>query len=513
MKKQFGFLSAIALAIAVILSCTGNQNKSKILDPKVKTIYGLVKGAINESQTVVVFKGIPYAAPPVGDLRWREPQPPLSWDGIKDVTTFCASCIQVNNQRLPWTKEYMIPDSTSEDCLVLNIWTPAKTAADNLPVMVWIHGGGLVEGSGSIDVYDGEELAKKGIIVVSINYRLGILGFLAHPWLTDESSHKASGDYGFMDQVAALKWVKENIAAFGGNPQKVTITGQSAGSRSVHMLTASPLAKGLFNGAAAFSGASMGRLTGVKTLKEAEETGVKYVESKGAKSLQELRAMAPADLIANFGITIDGYFLPDAPVMIFKNGLQNDVPTIAGMVADEGSSSEKYGKTTKEEFVKSAKEMYKEKSGEYLSLYPVNSEQEAGLMSIEAARERGRFELYDWAKFRGTTAKTPSFTYYFERGIPWPEHPQFGAHHTSDVTYWFKNLKKLDRPWTPSDSVFSENVSSYLVNFVTNGNPNGSGLPEWSTFDSTKVETLKLNFTIETIPVATEKKIEFYKGL
>jgi para-nitrobenzyl esterase len=513
MKKQFRFILSITIAITLMMSCTGNQNKTKILDSTVKTKYGLVKGAINENQTVTIFKGIPYAAPPVGDLRWREPQPPALWEGVKDATTFCASCIQVNNRRLPWTNEYMIPGSTSEDCLFLNIWTPAKTASDNLPVMVWIHGGGMREGSGSIDVYDGEELAKKGIIVVTINYRVGALGFLAHPWLTAESTHKASGDYGFLDQVAALNWVKENIAAFGGNAQNVTITGQSAGSRSVHMLTASPLAKGLFKGAAVFSGASIGRLTGVKTLAEAEAAGVKFAESKGAKSLAELRAIAPADLISDAGITIDGWFLPDAPVNIFKNGLQNDVPTIAGMVADEGSSSESYGKVTKDEFIKDAKETYKGKSKEFLALYPVNSDEEAGLKSIEVAREKGRFDLYQWAKFRGATAKTPAYTYYFERGIPWPEHPEFGAHHTSDVTYWFKNLKKLDRPWTIADSLLAENVSSYLVNFVTSGNPNGAGLPVWPTFDANKAETLKLNLTIETIPVANENKIELFKGL
>jgi para-nitrobenzyl esterase len=365
--------------------------------------------------------------------------------------------------------------------------------------------------SALVKVYDGEELAKKGIVVVTINYRVGVLGFLAHPWLTAESANKASGNYGFLDQVAALNWVKENIAAFGGNPQKVTIAGQSAGSRSVHMLTASPLAKGLFSGAAAFSGASIGRLTGVKSLTESEEAGVKFVESKGAKSLEELRAMKPEDLISDFSITIDGWFLPDAPVDIFKNGMQNDVPVIAGLVADESSSSEGYGKTTKDEFIKKAQETYGPKADGFLSLYPVNSDQDAGLMSIEASREKGRFDLYEWAKFRETTAKTPAFTYYFERGIPWPEHPEFGAHHTSDVTYWFKNMKKLDRPWTDADSLFAENVSSYLVNFVKSGDPNSEGLPKWPVFEGSKNETLNLGLDIHVIPVTSKDKLDFFE--
>jgi para-nitrobenzyl esterase len=510
--KNHTTIFGVALTITLFLSCTGNKSNSKILDSTVMTRNGLVKGAVNDSETVVMFKGIPYGAAPVGDLRWSEPQPPVPWEGVKDATQFCASCIQLNNRRLPWTDEYMIPGATSEDCLFLNIWTPAKTATDNLPVMVWIHGGGLREGSGSIDVYDGEELAKKGIIVVNINYRVGLLGFLAHPWLTTESSHEASGNYGFLDQVLALKWVQENIAAFGGDPNKVTISGQSAGSRSVHMLTASPLAKGLFSGAAVFSGASMGRLTGVRSLAEAEADGVKFVESTGAKSLAEIRALAPEDLIRDFGITIDGWFLPDAPADIFQNGLQNDVPTIAGLTADEGSSSENYGKMTRDDFVKKAKETYATKSNEFLALYPADSDDNAGMKSIEVAREKGRFDIYEWARFRNATSKTPVYTYYFERGIPWPEHPEFGAFHTGDVIYWFNNLKKLNRPWTDSDKEFAENVSSYLVNFVSTGDPNGEGLPVWPSFDADKSETLRLNLTIETIPVASENKMKFFMG-
>lgn len=504
-KIFWGFL----LAIALQMSCTGKQ--SKLIDNNIETEYGLVQGVINESGTVVSFKGIPYAIPPVGDLRWREPQPPAPWEGVRDASEFCTNCIQLNNRRLPWTDEYMIRGETSEDCLFLNIWTSASSALDKLPVLVYIHGGGLREGSGSIDVYDGEELAKKGIVVVTINYRVGALGFLAHPWLSVESPHHASGNYGFMDQIAALQWITANISAFGGNPEKVTVAGQSAGSRSVHTLTASPLAKGLISGAVTFSGASMDRISGYISSDTALARGVKFAESLGASSLEELRAMPAAKLIADFSASIDGYVLPKDMITIFEKGQQNDVPAIAGLTADEGSSREGYGKSTMAEFKENAKETYRNKANEFLFLYPVNSDEEAGLRSVDLARDQGKFDLYEWAAFRAMTAKTPAYTYFFTRGIPWPEHPEFGAFHTGDIIYWFNNLKMLDRPWNRTDTMVAETASSYLVNFVINGDPNGEGLPEWPAFDGTKTETMELGTETRVIPVATEEKIEFFK--
>lgn len=508
--KNFKLLAGLAVVIALIMSCAGKQNK--LIDPIVDTEYGKVQGVVNESGTLVSFKGIPYAAPPVGDLRWREPQPPVPWEGVRDATKFCANCVQVNNRRLPWTDEYMIRGESSEDCLFLNIWTPAKSSMDNLPVLVYIHGGGLREGSGAIDVYDGEELAKKGIVVVTINYRVGALGFLAHPWLSAESPNNASGNYGFMDQIASLKWMKANIAAFGGNPEKITVAGQSAGSRSVHQLTASPLAKGLICGAVTMSGASMERITTFVSSDTALARGVRFAESLGVSSLEELRAKPAADLVADFGASIDGYVLPETMVAIFEKGEQNDVPAIAGLVSDEGSSREGYGKSTVNDFIKDVKENYGDRADELLSLYPAKTDEEAGTMSVELAREKGRADLYEWALFRAQTAKTPAYTYYFSRGIPWPEHPEFNAFHTGDVIYWFNNLKKLDRPWTQTDTIVAETASSYLVNFVINGNPNGAGLPEWPAIEAGKAETMELGSDIRVIPVASEQKIEFFKA-
>lgn len=515
MKRLINVL-IILVVTTIFINCSGAKKSTGLIDPTVKVESGLVKGFGNETGNVVTFRGIPYAQAPVGNLRWSDPQPPLAWEGVRDASKFGANPIQVNNRRLPWTDEFMIKGETSEDCLFLNVWTPATSNDAKLPVMVWIFGGGLQEGSGSIDVYDGEELAKKGIIVVSFNYRVGLMGFLAHPELTAESSHKSSGNYGFLDQLAALKWVNKNIAAFGGDPAKVTICGQSAGSRSVHALTASPLAKGLFKGAITNSGASMERLTSFGTLVEAEKAGVEFAKSKGAESIAQLRSMSAADLVANsprFGACIDGYYLPEDMVSIFKNGKQNDVPTIAGLVADEGSSSPDYGKGTIDDYAAKAKKDYGDKVAEFLSLYPVNSPADVSVMLKESARDNGRIATYKWAVFRSATAKTPVYTYYFERGIPWPEHPEFGAFHTSDIPWYFNNQKKLNRPWTEDDLVLADKVSSYWVNFVSTGNPNGEGLPVWPAFDADKKETLKINTVIEPIPLASESRFKFFMEL
>jgi para-nitrobenzyl esterase len=379
--------------------------------------------------------------------------------------------------------------------------------------LVYIHGGGFREGSGSIDVYDGEELAKKGIIVVTINYRLGIIGFLAHPWLTAESPHSASGNYGYMDQVAALTWIKANIAAFGGDPERVTVSGQSAGARSVHTLTASPLAKGLISGAVTFSGASRSRISGYISSDTALARGVKFVESLEVSSLEELRAMPASDLITDFSTSVDGYVLPEDMVSIFEKGQQNDVPAMAGLTADERSSREGYGKSTVSEFRENAKETYGDKANAFLSLYPVNSDEEAGLMSIESARDMGRYDLYEWAVFRAGTAKTPAYTYFFTRGIPWPEHPEFRAFHTGDIIYWFNNLKMLDRPWEATDTMVAEVMSSYLVNFITNGDPNGTGLTEWPAFDENHPVTMELGEHMGSIPVASDERFEIFRDL
>jgi para-nitrobenzyl esterase len=526
MKSQLNqrvILSSVIISSIILFAACDNRNESGILDPLVSTQNGDVKGIANQEGSVLAFKGIPYAAPPLGDLRWREPQPAASWDGVRDASKFCASCMQnrVFSQlpNAPWSAEYMVQDSVSEDCLYLNIWTPAKFVNDKLPVLVYIHGGAFTEGSGSIVVYDGEELAKKGIIVVNINYRLGVLGFFTHPELTAESSNRASGNYAILDCVAALKWIKNNITAFGGDTSRVTISGQSAGAAIVHALTASPMAKGLFNGAIAISGSSLGMFNYANVLSEAEKAGFEFALAKESKDLAALRQMNASELIAQFpgatpvrfGIVVDGYVIPEKLSDIFIKGKQNDVPIITGITADDAGALNR--KVTRTAFMENARQALGEKSQDFLSLYPAETDEQASTVSIEAARDRNRLETYKWAAFRAKTAKSPAYTYYFDWAIPWPEHPEFGAFHSGDLPYYFINLKMFDRPWTAVDSAVAETAASYWVNFVKTGNPNGAGLTEWPAFDPDKKVTFRLGEKAEVMPVADDKKVEFYLGL
>jgi para-nitrobenzyl esterase len=511
----------ILLIVPFLISCSsGRDNKAgRINIDKVRVESGLISGITGGDGTVRIFLGIPYAAPPAGGLRWRPPQPSLKWDGVRKADSFCPACMQIQaHSHPPWTEEFMSQDSLSEDCLFLNIWTPASTTADKLPVLVYIYGGGFSEGSGSVKVYNGEQLAKKGIIVVTINYRLGILGFLAHPELTAESPDSASGNYALLDQIAALKWVRNNITAFGGDPSRVTIAGQSAGAMSVNMLIVSPLAKGLFHRAIAESGSSLGRMT-MQSLKDVEAAGVKFMESKGAKSIADLRAMRYEQLIAVpesqtpvrfFSSNIDGYFLNESPMAVLSKGLQNDVPTITGMNADEGSANPFYGKISLKEYKAQIEKMYPDQAKEFFELYPFKNDEEAGIIQKEAARDQARVGTWMFARFRARTAKTPMYIYYFDRAIPWPEHPEFGAFHTGEVPYVFNNLKMLDRPWETADSLLAEQISDYWVNFIATGNPNGNNVPVWAPFDSTKTVTQRLGIGIGPILIAGEKQIEFF---
>ncbi|MBN1158372.1 MAG: carboxylesterase family protein [Bacteroidales bacterium] len=503
----------LILIILALLSKTSCTKKQKLIDDTVQTKYGLVKGLANESGTVMTFKGIPYATPPVGDLRWREPQTPASWDGVRDASSFCSSCMQFPPMNFgPYTDEFTKLDSLSEDCLFLNIWTPAKTVSDKLAVLVYIHGGGFSGGSGSIVIYDGEELAKNGIIVITINYRVGPLGFLSHPELTAESPNHASGNYGILDQIAALKWVKENIAAFGGDPDRVTIAGQSAGAMSVNVLIASPLAKGLFQRAIAQSGSSYtGTFSGASlALNQAEIQGVEFAKMRGASSLAELRAMSAEQILGppptlfppsgpQFGTVIDGYAITDNCLNIFEKGEQNDVPFITGFNSGETSLTGEFeGETAKT----------------FFTLYPLGPEGDTVLAKNEAAQEQMRLNAFLWMEQRAKTAKTKGFIYYFDQAIPWPEHPEFGAFHTSEVLYVFRNFKTLDRPWTATDTMVAERISTYWVNFVNNGDPNGQGLTEWHAFDKNDKSVMRLSKDMGMIPVtASEERYNFLKEI
>ncbi|MBN1159242.1 MAG: carboxylesterase family protein [Bacteroidales bacterium] len=504
----------LVLIILALFSGTSCTEKQKLIDDTVQTQYGLVKGLVNEPGTVTAFKGIPYAAPPVGSLRWREPQPPMPWEGVRDASGFCESCMQLPPMNFgPYTDEFVKLDSLSEDCLFLNIWTPAKNASDQLAVLVYIHGGGFSGGSGSIVIYDGEELAKKGIIVITINYRVGPLGFLSHPELTTESPNHASGNYGILDQIAALKWIQENIAAFGGDPNRVTIAGQSAGAMSVNALIASPLAKGLFQRAIAQSGSSCytGTFSGASPeLSEAEMQGVEFAKMRGASSLAELRAMSAEQITGppvtsfppagpKFGTVIDGYVLTDNCLKTFEKGEQNDVPFMTGFNSGETSLTGEFSGETARTF---------------FSLYPLGPEGDTAFAKMEAAREQMRLNAFLWMEQRAETATTKGYIYYFDQAIPWPEHPEFGAFHTSEVLYVFRNFKTLDRPWTATDTAVSEMMSSYWVNFANSGDPNNEGLPEWKAFSSNDRSVMRLSENSGMIPVtANEDRFNFLKNI
>ncbi len=495
-------ISAIlALVLLISVSCT---TEPRLIDPVVQTESGLLQGVVNQAGNIVSFKGVPFAAPPVGDLRWKEPQPPLQWDSIRDASEFGASAIQVKQgSRLPWTEEFMVQNEISEDCLFLNIWTPAKSAEDKLAVFVYMHGGGYVEGSGAIDVYDGEELAKKGIIVITVNYRLGVLGFLAHPELTAESPHHVSGNYGILDQLAALAWIQKNIAAFGGDPSRVAIAGQSAGAGSVNSLILMPQAASLFQRAITESGTRYSNsFLRMQTLAQAEEQGVEFAESKGASSLAELRSLSGEELIASdpdaprlrFSPVIDGYYQPTDMMSAFAEGKQNDTPFINGFNAGETRYMGDMGE-------------------EFAALYLPDGDTDTTAALALAGQEQTRMNILLWMQYRAKTAKTNAYGYYFARAIPWPEHPEFGAFHTGEVPYVFNNLKMLDRPWTAVDTMVADYMSSYWANFTKNGDPNGEGLPVWAPYSSDSREVMRIGEESGMIPVAgTGERFEFLKA-
>lgn len=485
---------------------------------------GMLTGVVTADQAVTVFKGVPFAAPPVDEMRWMPPGKAESWEGMRQADTFGASCMQnLARSREPWTKEFMVQNDASEDCLFLNVWTPAKTAAERLPVLVYIHGGGFNEGSGEVLMYDGEQLARKGIVVVTINYRVGVLGFLAHPELAEASAEGAAGNYGLLDQVAALEWVQQNIAAFGGDPNTVAIVGQSAGAASVYYLMASPLAKGLFHRAIMQSGpgalasiGARGSLAGSQA--GAEQNGLQFAAKKGAASIADLRAL-PVDVLTEaipnerpmgFRPVVDGWFLPEDPSATIARGEHNDVPLMSGLTADEGSAFFAYGKLTAEAFVAQSKQRYGDKADAFLALYPANTDDESAASQIASAREVGLVSLAALLADYAMTSESDTYAYYFTRAIPWPEQPQFGAFHTGEVPYVFNNLALLDRPWEPEDRVLADQMSSYWANFTKQGDPNSTGLPDWPVFQTMEDPFMHLGVETGPMPLPEKNKVAFF---
>ena len=501
MKK----ITFLLFALFLVVSC----HTSRMDVRNVRICSGVVAGKTTADNAVKIFMGVPFAAPPVGALRWKAPQPVPAWEGVRECTAPPASAMQ--GKPVPffcWSKEFLIPgEPISEDCLYLNVWTPANTAADKLPVIVWIHGGGFTGGSGTVPLYDGEAMARKGVVFVTINYRLGIFGFLAHPELSAEAENGVSGNYGILDQIAALQWVRDNIAAFGGDPERVTIAGQSAGAFSVNMLVVSPLAKGLFAGAIAQSGGMFGNeLSLGQTLPEAEASGKQLTDQLGV-SIEALRTF-PADSLlkirGRYAITVDGVVIP--PVReTFAQGKQNDVPLISGWNADDGVS---FGSpATPEQFKQMIKMRYGANAEKFLELFPANTDEEAAQSQKRMSSLSFGWNNYTWAKRQTETGKSSAYLYYFKR-VP-PGEPDYGAFHSAEFGYALHTLSKWERPFTDADYRLEEIMSSYWANFAATGNPNGEGLPVWPAFTNDTPAVIELGDEVKATPLPFQQQLYF----
>lgn len=481
------------------------------IDAPVKLDSGMISGIPGRDADVRVFKGIPFATPPVGNLRWKAPQPVAHWDGMRKGDEFGPICMQAAGGRGG------APPKMSEDCLYLNVWTAAKSASEKRPVIFWIHPGGYTSGSGSSPATDGEALARKGAVVVTINYRLGVLGFFAHPELTKESDRRASGNYALMDQTAALEWVQKNIAGFGGDPKRVTVDGDSAGASSIGNLVGSPRTKGLFQRAIAESGAWLGLSVGhTQTLAEAEQAGLKTAESLKASSLADLRALPAADVLRGRGggPIVDGYFLPEDVGRVFAEGKQNDVPVLLGSNKDEGTFF--LQPTTAEKFAEQARRRYGDQADAFLKLYPAGNDEEANASQLAAFRDELGWVMRNWASLQTKTGKSKAYLYYFTHEPPATEGASprggrgSGATHGAEAAYVFENLLP-PRPWVELDHQLADTISSYWVNFAANGDPNGKGLPAWPVFDARKNNRMVLGDKVDVGPGLTQGQIDFFQ--
>ena len=472
---------------ALVGACLVPAAVRAAIDAPVRLDTGLISGASGRSPDVRVFKGVPFAAPPVGPLRWKAPQPAAHWDGVRKVDRFSAMCPQATRvgpaAGLPTSVGLGDP---SEDCLYLNVWTAAKSSVERRPVMFWIHGGGFTSGSGKALVFDGEELAKKGVVLVTINYRVGIFGFFAHPELTQESGRQASGNYGLMDMIAALEWVQTNIASFGGDPMRVTIFGQSAGSGAVADLMGAPRAKALFHRAIGESGGF--GLTPMRTLSQAEQNGLRVAQTVGALSIAELRARSMADMLkvgSAGGPDVDGWVLPADVNTTFREGKQNDVPVLIGSNADEGNVLAR--PISRDMYRKQIKERYGELADAYLKLYPADTEEHAKSSQIVNSSDTMAWQMRNWAGLQARTGKSKVFFYYFTRQAP-SDAPFQGAYHDAELYYAFHNLHLYKQQWKEWDNKLADTISSYWVNFAFKGDPNGKDLPAWAAYGDKRTD-------------------------
>jgi para-nitrobenzyl esterase len=477
-----------------------------------KVTGGEVQGVVKDG--IASFKGIPFAAPPVGDLRWKAPQPVIPWTGVKVTDTYGP---------VPMQSATMGGSARgSEDCLYLNVWTPAKKTDEKLPVMVWIYGGGFSSGSTNVPLNDGTKLAQKGVVMVSIAYRVGPFGFLAHPELSKESG-KGSGCYGIQDQVAGLRWIKDNIAQFGGDPSCVTIFGESAGGISVSMLTVVPAAKGLFHRAISESGGSMAPLKyaneagqNVPPLKKAEEAGKSFLNKLGANDIKAGRALSAeqiqsaAGTMGQFWPVADGETIPGDQYELFEAGKFNDTPILVGTNSDEGALFVR-GNVTPDAFEKQIRDNYGLAAEAILKAYPHSTDAETFKSAKDIFRDSAfAWPTWAWARLQEQKGKSKAYVYYFDHHTA--ASPD-GASHVAEIAYVFNNLGGGGRRGgaaRPEDTAMAEMVSSYWVNFAKTGNPNGTGLPEWPAFDNTAMKTMFFDQNSSARPLPNLEKLKAF---
>ncbi len=528
-----------ALAVAAALTFVSSAAAVQLSAP-IGADSGLISGTSDGA--VRIFRGVPFAAPPLGEQRWRPPQPVGSWEGVKAADNFGARCPQ---PPLPAGFGGAEPRPQSEDCLFLNVWT-AAAADERRPVMVWIHGGGFRDGAASDRAYDGTALAAKGVVLVSFNYRLGPLGFLAHPELSAESPHGASGNYGLLDQIAALRWVQRNIAAFGGDPDRVTIFGQSAGASAVSALMTSPLAAGLFHGAIGQSGGELGAMVHLKEIfgvatggqqrsttpigdpspPSAEATGAAFAASLGAGSLVELRALPAPEIIDRYAIElrrdepesgvrafrpiVDGWVLPAEIRTIFAQGRHNDVPLIVGFNADEMTTLTDVRKIPQslEEYDAWVTSRFGELADEFYRVYRARAE-DLPRTYLEALRDLSfGVEMRRWARL-AVAGGSNVHLYYFTHAPPIRNRSFYGAHHGAEIVYAFDNLGRVGRDFEAAEFELAETVSGYWTSFAASGNPNGFGRPLWFAYDREAEAYLEIGDMMRVRERLLEDKLDF----
>jgi len=514
-------LPAVMAAVFALASPLSAQSTSSKPAP-IQVETGLVQGIAEQGLTV--YRGIPFAAPPIGEGRWRPPAPVANWKGVREAYKFAPGCMQETR----WASTVGKPDLPfSEDCLYLNVWSPAQSPKERLPVMVWIYGGGFVSGFTSLPLYSGENLARKGVVVVSIAYRVGPLGFLAHPGLSSESGGHGSGNYGLLDQIAGLGWVKRNIAAFGGDPSRVTIFGESAGGISVSMLAASPLAKGLFQGVICESGGSFAPAKSddeggenVLQLSAAENRGVAFLNGLGVQTIVEARKLSAERLSAagggaldRFWPVMDGYVIAGDQYKLYQAGKYNDTPALIGTNSNEGAIW--VHSTTAEAYTAYLKEMFGPFADRILAAYPADSEGQALQSQRDAWRETAfAWPTWAWARLQSQTGKGQVVVYYFNHRPPYPNTPEYqteGASHGDEIQYVFGHPESRALPWTLNDKTLSDAISSYWVNFAKTGDPNGSGLPQWPAFSGNHPLAMHFGDTPQADAYPNLEKLELWE--